>query len=126
MSVRLHAIGIAHCVVPLHRNNSLPTLTRTSSDFGCIIGFQKTKRKAGTLVTRLVNNRITQMLNFHMPRLIFLGLSRTFKHSRNSRRVRSLLRKDHKLGVKLRFLSKTLPFSPIIARISRGLTSRIM
>lgn len=90
--VSLHATGIAECVLTLQRKNSLPTLTRTSSRFGCIMGFEKTKRKAGTLVTRLVNKRVTHALKFEMPRVIFLGLSRTFKQARTSRRVRSLLR----------------------------------
>ena len=126
LDLSLRAVTVTRYILPLREGGSLPALAEADDDFKYVLKFRGAGHGVKALISELIGGKISQVLGFRIPELVFANLSEDFGRSEADEEIQDLLKNSCGLNLALHYLSGAITYDPGAVKIDPKLSSEIV
>ena len=126
MDLSLRTVTVTRYILPLREGGSLPALAEADDDFKYVLKFRGAGHGVKALISELIGGKISQVLGFRIPELVFANLSVDFGRSEADEEIQDLLKASCGLNLALHYLSGAITYDPGAVKIDAKLSSEIV
>jgi hypothetical protein len=126
LDLSLRTITVTRYILPLREGGSLPALAEADDDFKYVLKFRGAGHGVKALISELIGGKISQVLGFRIPELVFANLSVDFGRSEPDEEIQDLLKASCGLNLALHYLSGAITYDPGAVKIDPQLSSEIV
>ena len=126
MDLSLRTVTVTRYILPLREGGSLPALAEADDDFKYVLKFRGAGHGVKALISELIGGKISQVLGFRIPELVFANLSVDFGRSEADEEIQDLLKNSCGLNLALHYLSGAITYDPGAVKIDAKLSSEIV
>jgi len=126
LDLSLRTVTVTRYILPLREGGSLPALAEADDDFKYVLKFRGAGHGVKALISELIGGKISQVLGFRIPELVFANLSVDFGRSEPDEEIQDLLKASCGLNLALHYLSGAITYDPGAVKIDPQLSSEIV
>ena len=126
LDLSLRAVTVTRYILPLREGGSLPALAEADDDFKYVLKFRGAGHGVKALISELIGGKISQVLGFRIPELVFANLSEDFGRTEADEEIQDLLKNSCGLNLALHYLSGAITYDPVAVKIDSKLSSEIV
>ena len=126
MDLSLRTVTVTRYILPLREGGSLPALAEADDDFKYVLKFRGAGHGVKALISELIGGKISQVLGFRIPELVFANLSEDFGRTEADEEIQDLLKNSCGLNLALHYLSGAITYDPAAVKIDPKLSSEIV
>ncbi len=126
MDLSLRTVTVTRYILPLREGGSLPALAEADDDFKYVLKFRGAGHGVKALISELIGGKISQVLGFRIPELVFANLSEDFGRTEADEEIQDLLKNSCGLNLALHYLSGAITYDPVAVKIDSKLSSEIV
>ncbi len=126
MDLSLRTVTVTRYILPLREGGSLPALAEADDDFKYVLKFRGAGHGVKALISELIGGKVSQILGFRIPELVFANLSDDFGRSEADEEIQDLLKNSCGLNLALHYLSGAITYDPGAVKIDPKLSSEIV
>ncbi len=126
LDLSLRTVTVTRYILPLREGGSLPALAEADDDFKYVLKFRGAGHGVKALISELIGGKISQVLGFRIPELVFANLSDDFGRSEADEEIQDLLKNSCGLNLALHYLSGAITYDPGAVKIDPKLSSEIV
>ena len=126
MDLSLRTVTVTRYILPLREGGSLPALAEADDDFKYVLKFRGAGHGVKALISELIGGKISQVLGFRIPELVFANLSEDFGRTEADEEIQDLLKNSYGLNLALHYLSGAITYDPVAVKIDSKLSSEIV
>jgi len=126
LDLSLRTVTVTRYILPLREGGSLPALAEADDDFKYVLKFRGAGHGVKALISELIGGKISQVLGFRIPELVFANLSEDFGRTEADEEIQDLLKNSCGLNLALHYLSGAITYDPGAVKIDPKLSSEIV
>ncbi len=126
LDLSLRTVTVTRYILPLREGGSLPALAEADDDFKYVLKFRGAGHGVKALISELIGGKVSQILGFRIPELVFANLSDDFGRSEADEEIQDLLKNSCGLNLALHYLSGAITYDPGAVKIDPKLSSEIV
>lgn len=126
LDLSLRTVTVTRYILPLREGGSLPALAEADDDFKYVLKFRGAGHGVKALISELIGGKISQVLGFRIPELVFANLSEDFGRTEADEEIQDLLKNSCGLNLALHYLSGAITYDPGAVKIDSKLSSEIV
>lgn len=126
LDLSLRTVTVTRYILPLREGGSLPALAEADDDFKYVLKFRGADHGVKALISELIGGKISQVLGFRIPELVFANLSEDFGRTEADEEIQDLLKNSCGLNLALHYLSGAITYDPVAVKIDSKLSSEIV
>lgn len=126
LDLSLRTVTVTRYILPLREGGSLPALAEADDDFKYVLKFRGAGHGVKALISELIGGKVSQILGFRIPELVFANLSDDFGRSEADEEIQDLLKNSCGLNLALHYLSGAITYDPVAVKIDSKLSSEIV
>lgn len=126
LDLSLRTVTVTRYILPLREGGSLPALAEADDDFKYVLKFRGAGHGVKALISELIGGKISQVLGFRIPELVFANLSVDFGRTEADEEIQDLLKNSCGLNLALHYLSGAITYDPGAVKIDSKLSSEIV
>ena len=126
LDLSLRTVTVTRYILPLREGGSLPALAEADDDFKYVLKFRGAGHGVKALISELIGGKVSQILGFRIPELVFANLSEDFGRSEADEEIQDLLKNSCGLNLALHYLSGAITYDPGAVKIDPKLSSEIV
>ena len=126
LDLSLRTVTVTRYILPLREGGSLPALAEADDDFKYVLKFRGAGHGVKALISELIGGKISQVLGFRIPELVFANLSEDFGRTEADEEIQDLLKNSCGLNLALHYLSGAITYDPVAVKIDSKLSSEIV
>lgn len=126
LDLSLRTVSVTRYILPLREGGSLPALAEADDDFKYVLKFRGAGHGVKALISELIGGKVSQILGFRIPELVFANLSDDFGRSEADEEIQDLLKNSCGLNLALHYLSGAITYDPVAVKIDSKLSSEIV
>ena len=126
LDLSLRTVTVTRYILPLREGGSLPALAEADDDFKYVLKFRGAGHGVKALISELIGGKISQVLGFRIPELVFANLSEDFGRTEADEEIQDLLKNSCGLNLALHYLSGAITYDPAAVKIDPKLSSEIV
>ena len=126
LDLSLRTVSVTRYILPLREGGSLPALAEADDDFKYVLKFRGAGHGVKALISELIGGKVSQILGFRIPELVFANLSDDFGRSEADEEIQDLLKNSCGLNLALHYLSGASTYDPAAVKIDPKLSSEIV
>ena len=126
LDLSLRTVTVTRYILPLREGGSLPALAEADDDFKYVLKFRGAGHGVKALISELIAGKISQVLGFRIPELVFANLSEDFGRTEADEEIQDLLKNSCGLNLALHYLSGAITYDPGAVKIDPKLSSEIV
>jgi len=126
LDLSLRTVTVTRYILPLREGGSLPALAEADDDFKYVLKFRGAGHGVKALISELIGGKVSQVLGFRIPELVFANLSEDFGRSEADEEIQDLLKNSCGLNLALHYLSGAITYDPGAVKIDPKLSSEIV
>ena len=126
LDLSLRTVTVTRYILPLREGGSLPALAEADDDFKYVLKFRGAGHGVKALISELIGGKVSQILGFRIPELVFANLSDDFGRSEADEEIQDLLKNSCGLNLALHYLSGAITYDPAAVKIDPKLSSEIV
>lgn len=126
LDLSLRTVTVTRYILPLREGGSLPALAEADDDFKYVLKFRGAGHGVKALISELIGGKISQVLGFRIPELVFANLSEDFGRTEADEEIQDLLKNSFGLNLALHYLSGAITYDPGAVKIDPKLSSEIV
>ena len=126
LDLSLRTVSVTRYILPLREGGSLPALAEADDDFKYVLKFRGAGHGVKALISELIGGKVSQILGFRIPELVFANLSDDFGRSEADEEIQDLLKNSCGLNLALHYLSGAITYDPAAVKIDPKLSSEIV
>ena len=126
LDLSLRTVTVTRYILPLREGGSLPALAEADDDFKYVLKFRGAGHGVKALISELIGGKISQVLGFRIPELVFANLSEDFGRTEADEEIQDLLKNSCGLNLALHDLSGAITYDPVAVKIDSKLSSEIV
>lgn len=126
LDLSLRTVSVTRYILPLREGGSLPALAEADDDFKYVLKFRGAGHGVKALISELIGGKVSQILGFRIPELVFANLSDDFGRSEADEEIQDLLKNSCGLNLALHYLSGAITYDPGAVKIDPKLSSEIV
>ena len=126
LDLSLRTVTVTRYILPLREGGSLPALAEADDDFKYVLKFRGAGHGVKALISELIGGKISQVLGFRIPELVFANLSEDFGRTEADEEIQDLLKNSCGLNLALHYLSGAITYDPGAVKVDPKLSSEIV
>ena len=126
LDLSLRTVTVTRYILPLREGGSLPALAEADDDFKYVLKFRGAGHGVKALISELIGGKISQVLGFRIPELVFANLSVDFGRAEADEEIQDLLKNSCGLNLALHYLSGAITYDPGAVKIDPKTASEIV
>lgn len=124
--LQLRTVNVIRYVTPLREGGSMPAIAEADDGFLYVLKFQGAGQGVKALIAELIGGEIARALGFRVPEIVFANLDEAFGRTEGDEEIQDLLKSSIGLNLALHYLSGSITFDPLAAKVDPLLSSKIV
>ncbi|MHA4741181.1 HipA family kinase [Dyadobacter sp. MSC1_007] len=122
----LRTVNVQRYVTPLREGGSLPAIAEADDDFLYVLKFRGAGQGKKALIAELIGGELARFLGLRVPEIVFANLDEGFGRTEPDEEIQDLLKASTGLNLAMHYLSGSITFDPVVAKIDPRLASEIV